>query len=121
MSNPGAAAIQNLQVHEIRFIGEQDGPPERLLKKHLSAAFVFHRHLERAYLAQIQYVDRAGVVLCIRCVDGQDPQLVEVVGEIFGSIFGAHEHLDILFVSEDQEPALRRVCRPFYSAAGKRD
>lgn len=117
MSNPVAAVTQELQVPEIQFLGEQDGPPERLLKKRLSAVFVFHRQLERAYLAQVRYADESGVALCLRCVGGQNPQLAEVVGEVFGSIFGAHEHLDILFVSENQEAVLRRVCRPFYSAA----
>jgi hypothetical protein len=108
---------RELQVREIRFLGEQDGPPERLLKQRLCAAFVFHQQLECAYLAQVAYPDESGVALCLHCADGEDSQLAEVIGEVFASIFGAHEHLDVLFVSEDQEAALRRVCRPFYAAA----
>jgi hypothetical protein len=87
-----------------------------MLKERLSAAFVFHRQLDRAYLALVRYADETGVALCLCCADGPNQKLAEVVGEVFGSIFGAHEHLDIVFVGEDQDLALRRVCRPFYSA-----
>jgi hypothetical protein len=119
MSSWAATVTQELQVPEIQFLREQDGPPERLLKERLSAAFVFHRQLNRAYLAQVRYADQIGVALCLSCADGPSQKLAEVVGEFFGLIFGAHEHLDIVFVGEDQEPALRRVCPPFYSAPAR--
>lgn len=110
---------QKLQVAEIQFLVEQDGPPERLLKERLAAIFTFYPKLERAYLVQVQYSDEGGVALCLRCTDGQKQEIAEEIGEAFGSIFGIHEHLDILFVSENQESALRRVCRPFYSAPSR--
>ena len=113
------AVAKKLQVAEIQFLAVQDGPPERLLKTRLSAIFTFHRRLERAYLAQVRYSDESGVARCLRLADGQKQEIAEVVGEAFGSIFGAHEHLDVLFVSENQESALRRVCRPFYSASSR--
>ena len=116
MSAPAATVTQQLQVSGVQFIGEQDGPPERMLKERLSAAFVFHRQLDRAYLALVRYADETGVALSLSCAGGPSQKLAEVVGEVFGSIFGAHEHLDIVFVGEDEELALRRVCRPFYSA-----
>jgi SseB protein C-terminal domain len=116
MSTRVATVAQELHVSEIQFLGEQDGPPERMLKERLSAAFVFHRQLDRAYLALVRYADETGIALCLSCADRTNRKLAEVVGEVFGSIFAAHEHLDIVFVGEDQEPALRRVCRPFYSA-----
>ena len=119
MRSRAAAVTQKLQVPEIQFLADQDGPPERLLKEHLSTVFVFHRQLNRAYLAQVRYADEIGVALCLSCADGPSQNLAAVVGEVFGSIFGAHEHLDIVFVGEDQEPALRRVCRPFYSAPAR--
>ena len=43
MNMPAATVAQELRVHEIQFLGEQDGPPERMLKEQLSAVFVFHR------------------------------------------------------------------------------
>lgn len=109
--------MQELQVLEIEFVGEQDGPPERLLKERLSELFVVDRQLERAYLARVRYAGESGVALCLRNADEQNPKLAEAVGAIFGSIFGVHEHLDIVFVSEGQESGLRSVCRPFYSTA----
>lgn len=106
---------QEREVPEIHFLGEQDGSPERMLKEQLSMAFVFHRKLVRAYLAQIRYADEVGVALCLSCVDGSSQKLVEVVGRIFRSIFSGREHLDIVFVGESQEITLQKVCRPFYS------
>lgn len=108
---------QELQFPEIEFVGEQDGPPERLLKERLSSMFVFHKQLKRAYLAQVRYASEGGVALCVRSADERNQKITEVIGETFASIFGAHEHLDIVFVSETQEVALRNVCRPFYSTS----
>lgn len=115
MNEPAATVAQELRVPEIEFLGEQDGLPERMLKERLSAAFVFHRQLDRAYLALVRYADETGVALCLSCPDGRNQKLAEVVSEVFGSIFGAHERLDIVFVGVDHELALQRVCRPFYS------
>ncbi len=116
MKARAAGMVQALHVPEVQFLGEQDGPPERLLKERLSSAFFFHPSLKEAYLAQVRYADEICVALCIRSVDGPSQILAEVVAGVFGSIFGAREHLDIVFVDDDHEAALRRVCRPFYSA-----
>jgi hypothetical protein len=118
MNDPSPTLTPERQVPEIQFLGEQDGPPERMLKEQLSAAFVLHRQLARAYLAQVRYPDEIGVALCLSCADGPSQKLAEVVNRVFGPIFGGHEHLDIVFVGKDQEPDLQKVCRPFYSAPG---
>jgi hypothetical protein len=69
---------------------------------------------KHAYLAQISSGDQSGVALCLKTDHGPDPNLVREIGAIFADIFGGHEHLDILFLNETQESALRRVCAPFY-------
>lgn len=111
-----AAVAQERHVPAIHFLGEQEGAPEGLLKRRLSAAFGSHRQLGRAYLALVRYADEAAVALCLSCTGDSNQQLTEAVAEVFASIFGAHEHLDIVFLSEEQERVLRRVCRPFYPA-----
>jgi hypothetical protein len=60
------------------------------------------------------------VALCVSNVGGADQGLAREIGSIFASIFGAHEHLDILFLSDTQEAALDRVCSPFFSAPAGR-
>jgi hypothetical protein len=53
-------------------------------------------------------------VLCLRTQFGPDPGLAEKIGRIFASMFGVHENLDLLFLNDDQENALRKVAAPFF-------
>jgi hypothetical protein len=71
--------------------------------------------IERAYLAQISSGNQAGVALCLKTRHGQNPDLMREIGTIFSAIFARQAHLDILFLSESQELALRSVCAPFYA------
>ena len=43
-------------------------------------------------------------------------RLIAEVGAMFAELFGAHEHLDIVFIREDQEGRLRQVGRSSYRA-----
>jgi type III secretion system (T3SS) SseB-like protein len=107
---------QQLTVPAIKFVGEQDGPPERDLKARLIKLFRDRPSVERAYLARTEYPDATGmqVTLCVVSSTGEDKSLVSQVSDIFGDMFGAHEHLDILFIRDEQEQQLRAVCMPFY-------
>jgi len=40
--------------------------------------------------------------------------VVEKIGKIFASMFGSHEHLDIIFLDGQQEHELAKVCSPFF-------
>jgi len=113
-SNPSPNEPRAIHVSEVRFLGEQDGKPERLLKGQLAESFKQRGEVERAYLAQVVSGDQAGVALCMRVRHGADQNLVQEVGSIFASLFATQTHLDILFLSEFQELALRNVCAPFY-------
>jgi len=96
----------------IRFVGEQDGEPERLLKNALTAQFSGDATVTRAYLSRVEYEDGAHVALCLAAPE--DASLVERIGRCFASIFARQEHVDIVFVSPAQEMELQRVCTPFY-------
>jgi hypothetical protein len=100
----------------IRFLGEQDGNPERQLKAALIEAFGKFPRLERAYLARVAYGESEAfeVALCIR--GSEDRALVKAVGSRFSEIFAGAEHLDIFFLSEQQESELQGVCRPFFTS-----
>lgn len=104
----------------IKLVGEQDGSPERELKVRLIKLFGEEPTLQRAYLARTDYGDATGVniSLCVKTPMGEDMSLVSSVSTIFGEMFGSHEHLDVLFIRDDQEQQLRTVCRPFYERTG---
>jgi hypothetical protein len=107
---------QEMRVPQPRFVGEQDGPPERELKERLVEFFRRDQSVQIAYLARVVYGDQiaVGVALCLRTQFGPDRGLAEKIGRIFASMFGSHEHLDMVFLTSEQEAALAKTCRPFF-------
>jgi len=107
---------EEVRVSEIRFLGEQDGPPERLLKERLADFFRRDRSVSRAYLARVDFGEGkdASVVLGLRTQFGPDKGMVEKVGTIFADVFNSKEHLDIMFLTDSQEAQLARACKPFF-------
>jgi hypothetical protein len=114
VTDPSPEAPREIHVPGVRFLREQDSNPERLLKSRLLESLKQRAGVQHAYLAQISSGGQSGVALCLKTDHGSDPNLVREIGAIFAAIFGGHEHLDILFLNETQESALRRVCAPFY-------
>jgi hypothetical protein len=111
-----------------RFLGEQDGPFERILKERLVDMFRDEAAVRRTYLARADFGDGSGshVALGLRVSgvqeggqesgqeSGETRRLAGKVGAVFSSLFGAQEHLDILFISAPHEARLRKVCKPFF-------
>lgn len=114
-SNRSSKEPRVMRVPYVQFLGEQDGKPERLLKDRLVESFMQREDVQRAYLAQFISGDQIGVALCMTVRYGADAKLVREIGSIFASIFVSRAHLDILFLSEPQESALKKVCAPFYA------
>jgi hypothetical protein len=113
---PKQRSPEELRVGSVNFILEQDGVPERELKAKLVTFFNSAAWVKVAYLAQVTYQDAgpSHVALCVRGQPGQNRIFAERVGTLFASIFGSHEHMDVLWITPEQEIALARVCRPFY-------
>src|SRR4030095_1933756 len=105
-----------MQVAEVRFLGEQDGVPERKLKDGLTEIFREDKNVVSAYLSRVAYAGSSpSVALCLRVQrGGKEDRLVHDVGKMFGNMFGRHEHLDIIFVSEAQESELAAVTPAFF-------
>lgn len=40
--------------------------------------------------------------------------MVEKIGTVFASVFNSKEHLDIIFLNDQQEKDLLKVCQPFF-------
>lgn len=114
---------QEAVVPRIRFLGEQNGPSESLLKGKLIQFFERDRCVNRAWLARIDFGSgtQMGVALCLRCQYGADRGLAEKVGWIFASLFGPQEHMDVVFLETPQEADLMNVCRPFFQKPPKRN
>lgn len=100
------------------FIAEQVGVPENEFKESIIDLFRGRDKPLRAYLAQIEYCEKQdfNVALCVAIESGEDEKLANDIAVIFRRMFGGHEHLDILFLSENQEEQLRKVCCPFFSS-----
>ena len=115
-----AAPTTKLHAPTTKFVGEQDGSPERMLKTRFVELFSGEPRVKSAYLARAEHSDVTGVhvTLAIRHSGGEDPSLIPKLATVFSAMFGSHEHLDMMFLREDQERQLRTVCAPFYQATG---
>lgn len=117
--------------HQVQFVGEQDGAPERELKERLAHS-LRPQGVRKAYLAVVSYEERKGpqnaagdgaapawnVALCLALGDesADKQEIVQRASHDFAAMFGPTQHMDIIFLSDQQEAALNKVCRPFYIA-----
>jgi type III secretion system (T3SS) SseB-like protein len=101
----------------VEFLGEQDGVVEQQLKAALSREFERVPQVLKAYLAKTAFQPGAqtSVALCLNAPAADQDAIVKSVSALFGQFFAKAVHMDILFLSEDQEPDLERVCSAFYS------
>jgi hypothetical protein len=106
---------EKYQAPKVTFVHEQDGPPERLLKAKLTEIFSKNNAVERAYLAMARLGSESGVVLGLATRYGPDEKIVTTVQETFASECHTNDHLDIVFLTTEQETQLTKVCRPFFS------
>lgn len=106
--------------HDLRFVGSQDGPVEDRLKATLADLFAQNGPVDRAYLARVTYGanTETSVALCIRSSRPHDERLVSQVGLRFSVLFNNLTHMDILFLSREQEREVAAVCDPFYMREG---
>jgi hypothetical protein len=107
----------SIAVKDLHFVGAQDGRPERLLKCELAAFFGSASSVTRAYLARAIYAGKqdVSVVLCL-CAQGSDQaEIVDNVHKVFSLMFNGAEHLDIVFVTNEQEAQLKTRCAPFFA------
>jgi len=104
------------QVLNIYFLGEQDGKAEQEFKETLYSVLAGYDKSLRAYLARVKYKenDNSFVALCFRVEEEIDKYLLVQSTKIFRMMFGEDEHLDIIFLNEQQESQLRKVCCPFF-------
>ena len=107
---------EQLDPYVIRFVGEQDGEPERLLKDRLVRILDFVGDVDEAYLARTEYGSdsQESMALCLLSPIGDEKKTLDLVQAAFAQLFKTDEHLDILFLRSDQREKLRAVCQPFF-------
>jgi hypothetical protein len=106
------------QVGEIRFLREQDGPNERLLKERLLDLFRQHEYVRKGYLVLVGFGhgSRSEVVLGLRTNSGDEHEIVDRVAAVFAAMCKTGDHLDVIFLTETQDAQITNVCTPFYVA-----
>jgi hypothetical protein len=110
--------IDSFSKSTTHFIAEQFGAPENEFKESIICLLQSQSRPLRTYLAQVEYGEEkdSKVALCVASNGGEDEGLAYDIASIFRHMFGSHEHLDIVFLTEIQEVMLRKVCCPFFSS-----
>ena len=100
----------------IKFVDEQDGPRERMLKAALVTLFQADSIVKGAYLARLDIGEGFTVGLCIKADPLPDLSYPDKINELFMIVMGRGGYLYILFLRDDQEIDVRRVCQPVYES-----
>jgi hypothetical protein len=116
LSRAGQPAQIVLRPERIHYITEQDGGPERELKKTLRTIFDSYAGVAKAYLVYVRYDEspEGSVAVCVLSTS-REMKLVEDIRSAFKSLFRMGEHLDIMFVSPSEAARIEAVCQPFFS------
>jgi hypothetical protein len=107
---------EEIVVPSVIFLAEQDGNTERELKAQWLELFKRNINLHSAFLVRVRYSNSQdiSVALCLSAAQ-EDPELLRNVGSVFYKMFGAHEHLDMMFLTPEQQLQIVRVAKPFYT------
>lgn len=103
--------------NKIVFVREQDGITEREFENLLIPVLDKYSKPVRAYLMQTIYENAPhefNVALCFMTEEREDTYLLNESIKIFKSMFGSKEHLDVIFLNQEQEETIRKISCPFY-------
>ena len=116
MSNATAAMSHDtFATPPLQFAPLRDDAAEKRLMAALVPLLRRYNDVKRAYLARVHYDGMAGgMVLGLVTPGEDDEQLVAEIGKLFASLFDASQHLDIIFVSNEQLAAIHKVAAAFY-------
>jgi hypothetical protein len=112
-------SIARRREGRVEFLGEHGGTGGDDLARALILEFATRPGIQRAYLAHVAFETDAkpAPALCV-VSDRPSDDVVRRVGEIFSRLFAKDVFPDILFISQEQEAELKKVCRPFYARPG---
>lgn len=107
---------EKIRLGEFRFVGEQNGLSAQILKQKLAEFFERDKSVIRAYLVSKSDTESSrGTVLVLHTEFGPDEGLVHKIAAIYAPIFEDREHMDIMFLSSEQEAQIAANCAPFFN------
>ena len=108
--------MENRREAAVKFVGEQDGAPERDLKLRIAQVLSQVPSVQRAYLARVRYAgsDQSCVALCLYGAS-ESAEIAAACSQPFEQMFNGAQSLDVLFVRSEQDVELAKLCQPFYS------
>ena len=108
--------LHQLSATGVTFLGEQDGAPERRLKEAISVLLDLNATVARAYLTRVIYSGFvSGVMLGLLTNDKKvSEQLALQMDRAFGALLNTKAHLDVVFLDEEGDAKIRKICAPFY-------
>ena len=102
---------------EIEFLGAQTGSDEARLQQAVSKALAAHAAVRSAYLARVRYGATAPENIALCLTGASSDAVLDEVQKLFWAMFDHGAHLDLLFITADEEARLVSVCAPFYVAS----
>lgn len=100
----------------LEFLGPQGGAAEFEFQRLLTKLLASHPSVRRAYLARVRY-EPGGPEHVALCLTGELSEAVlDEVQKVFWAQFSTDQHMDILFVTPDEEQRLALAGEPFYAA-----
>jgi len=101
-----------------QFFGPQDGLAAELFEAGFRGAFQALPSVQKAYFCKIRYgnEDANQAALCLVNAIGPSLQVIEALAIVIRRHLDQSYHIDILFLSEQQEIEIAKTCPPFYIA-----
>ena len=96
------------------FHAAPSGDGEQRLIAALRRLLPEHENVERAYLARVRYGEGQPLDMALCLVGTESDALYTALRKLFHAMFEQGQHLDIVFVSPDEEARLRSLSSSIY-------
>ena len=108
--------LHQFSAGNIAFIGWQDGAHERRLKEAISVLLDLDATVARAYLVRANYAEVTGsALLGLLTHDRKESgKLALQMDRVFGALLNTEAHLDVIFLDDEGDVRMRKICAPFY-------
>jgi hypothetical protein len=107
--------MEQHNIKQFEFLGEQVGPVEENLKYELLAIFKTDNALQKAFLLRARYEGDSDHVVLALSSTKQNEDLIRNIGITFGKIFAKDIALDIMYLNVETEKQAMQVAKPFYT------
>ena len=113
---PNARKDRYITPPLIAFVGKPSDAVDDQLMERFCKVLAKSHSVRTAYLATVSYglSSHNSLCLCIGSTAGTDYRLQKILGGLYRKHSFKDESLDILFLRDDQEKRLKKVCEPFY-------